>query len=84
MPSTGTIKSGGATRRATKLVILDVDHPNVEEFIGLNAREEHEIRAHRDTDLGGKDIDALQYQKANNSVRVSDDVYGHDRRLTRG
>ena len=74
--SAGTIKSGGATRRAAKMVVLDVDHPDIAEFIETKVREEDKIRALRDAgfdmDLGGKDIISVQYQNANNSVRVSD------------
>ncbi|HXL92255.1 MAG TPA: LAGLIDADG family homing endonuclease, partial [Streptosporangiaceae bacterium] len=75
--SAGTIKSGGATRRAAKMVVLDVDHPDIREFVKTKAREEDKVRALRDAgfdmDLGGKDIVSVQYQNANNSVRVSDE-----------
>ncbi len=75
--SAGTIKSGGATRRAAKMVVLDVDHPDIEEFVETKMREEDKIRALRDAgfdmDLGGRDITSVQYQNANNSVRVSDE-----------
>lgn len=74
--SAGTIKSGGATRRAAKMVVLDIDHPDIEEFVETKAREEDKIRVLRDAgydmDLGGADITSVQYQNANNSVRVSD------------
>ncbi len=75
--SAGTIKSGGATRRAAKMVVLDVDHPDIEEFVTTKVREEDKIRALRDAgfdmDLGGADIHSVQYQNANNSVRVTDE-----------
>ncbi|HEY2765332.1 MAG TPA: vitamin B12-dependent ribonucleotide reductase [Pseudonocardiaceae bacterium] len=75
--SAGTIKSGGATRRAAKMVVLDVDHPDIGEFVQTKAAEERKIRVLRDAgydmDLGGKDITSVQYQNANNSVRVSDE-----------
>jgi ribonucleoside-diphosphate reductase alpha chain len=75
--SAGTIKSGGATRRAAKMVVLDVDHPDIEEFVMTKAKEEDKIRALRDAgfdmDLGGVDITSVQYQNANNSVRVTDE-----------
>ena len=75
--SAGTIKSGGATRRAAKMVVLDVDHPDIEEFVQTKAKEEAKIRVLRDAgfdmDLGGSDIASVQYQNANNSVRVTDE-----------
>src|ERR687894_557036 len=75
--SAGTIKSGGATPRAAKMVVLDVDHPDIEEVVGTKWREEGKIRALRDAgfdmDLGGADITSVQYQNANNSVRVTDE-----------
>ena len=75
--SAGTIKSGGATRRAAKMVVLDIDHPDIGEFVETKAREENKIRALRDAgfdmDLGGADITSVQYQNANNSVRVTDE-----------
>src|SRR5947199_9175680 len=75
--SAGTIKSGGATRRAAKMVVLDVDHPDITEFVETKAREEAKIRVLRDAgfdmDLGGADITSVQYQNANNSVRVTDE-----------
>jgi ribonucleoside-diphosphate reductase alpha chain len=75
--SAGTIKSGGKTRRAAKMVILDIDHPDIEEFVWVKAREEEKIRVLRDAgfemDLDGRDMASVQYQNANNSVRVTDD-----------
>ncbi len=72
----GTIKSGGKTRRAAKMVVLDVDHPDIREFIWCKAKEEKKANALRDAgfdmSIDGEGFISIQYQNANNSVRLSD------------
>jgi len=73
----GSIKSGGKTRRAAKMVVLNADHPDIEEFVECKANEERKAyalgEAGWDMSLNGDAWSSIQFQNANNSVRVTDD-----------
>ena len=82
----GTIKSGGKTRRAAKMVVLDIDHPDIREFIWCKAKEEKKANALRDAgfdmSIDGEGFISIQYQNANNSVRADRRVHARRRERT--
>ena len=73
----GAIKSGGTTRRAAKMVCLDIDHPEIEQFILWKAKEEDKVRALSkmgyDADIDGEAYETVSGQNSNNSLRISDE-----------